>query len=237
MRAPPAAPDPARFASAGRDPRLKRSNWHWHVTRELQSAEERLLAGLGLPPGARVLDYGCGNLPHRDVLAAGVELVGADLPGNPVATVEIEPDGRLPVEAATFDAVISTQVLEHVGDPGLYLAESHRVLRPGGRIMLSTVGLQVYHPDPVDLWRWTCAGLQRAVSDAGFEVERFEGIMGLMATGLQFVQNSLIFRLESAAARRMICRVMQTLVALADRFERQESRDMNAMCFALVARR
>ncbi len=189
-------------------------------------------------PGARVLDYGCGDLPHRGRLGPGVELTGADLPGNPAAAIELRPDGGLPGDDESYDAVISTQVLEHVGDPALHLSECFRVLRPGGRLMLSTVGLQIYHPDPVDYWRWTCAGLQRATSQAGFELERFEGVMGLMATGLQFVQDAIIFRLgERPGWRRAVCRVMQTLIALADRLERQESRDLNAMCFALVARR
>ncbi len=60
--------------------------------------------------------------------------------------------------------MLSTQVLEHVTDPRLYLAECHRVLRPGGPLLLSTHGIMVYHPDPVDYWRWTGAGLQRAVT-------------------------------------------------------------------------
>ena len=47
----------------------------------------------------------------------------------------------------------------------------------------------------MDYWRWTCAGLKRAVAPAGFEVVRFEGIMGLAATGLQLVQDALYYRL------------------------------------------
>ena len=234
---PPTAPDPSRFSSAPRELAPARSNWHWHILRRLAEVEGRLLRGLDLTPGARVLDYGCGHQPHRD-LGRGVERVGADLPGNPLAAIEVRPDGGLPVADASFDAVLSTQVLEHVGDPALYLAESFRALRPGGRLVLSTVGLQVYHPDPVDYWRWTCAGLQREVADAGFEVEHFEGVMGLTATSLQLFQDAIIFRLGARpAVQRMVCRVMQPLVALADRFETQRSRDLNAMCWALVARR
>ena len=40
-------------------------------------------------------------------------------------------------------------------------ASSRRVTRPGGRVLLSTHGAMVYHPNPVDLWRWTRAGLER----------------------------------------------------------------------------
>ena len=61
----------------------------------------------------------------------------------------------------------------------------------GGRLLLSTHGVFFYHPDPEDYWRWTCAGLRRIVSDAGLEVERFEGMMGLLAVGLQITQDAI----------------------------------------------
>ncbi len=104
--------------------------------------------------------------------------------------------------------VLSTQVLEHVDRPGLYLAECHRVLRPGGRMLLSTHGIMVFHPDPVDYWRWTCDGLQRAVRDAGFEIVRFEGIVGLAATGIQLSRTrwSTACRGRWAARSRSACR-------------------------------
>lgn len=238
LTTPPTALDLRRFSSAPRDRDPARSDWHWHIARKLLEVEGRLVRGLDLVPDARVLDYGCGDMPYRGLLSEGVVLVGADLPGNPVAAVEVRPDGGLALEDQSFDAVLSTQVLEHVDDPRLYLSECFRILRPGGRLLLSTVGIQIYHPDPVDYWRWTCAGLQRATRDAGFELESFEGIMGLMATGLQLVQDSIIFRLERfRSLQRSVCWVMQPLVALADRFEPQQSRDLNAMCFAVVARR
>ena len=39
--------------------------------------------------------------------------------------------------------------------------------RPGGRVLLSTHGAMVYHPNPVDLWRWTGAGLERLFRENG----------------------------------------------------------------------
>lgn len=183
-----------------------------------------------------MLDFGCADQPYRRFFAPAVDYVGADLPGNPQASVQIRPDGTVPVDDASVDVVLSTQVLEHVADPAVYLRECHRVLRPGGQLLLSTHGIMVYHPDPVDLWRWTGAGLQRAVADAGFEVERFEGIMGLAATGLQLVQDALWWRLPRVV-RPLVALVVQALVALADRAATPEDRRMNALVFALVARR
>lgn len=232
----PAASEPARFL--GSRPDRLRSAPPWdrlsYIVAELPAALRRLSAQLEVGPGDRVLDYGCADLPYRHFFPPSAELVGADLPGNPHATLELDAAGAVPAPDESFDAVLSTQVLEHVADPGLHLAECLRVLRPGGRLLLSTHGMMVYHPDPVDYWRWTCAGLERAVRDAGFELRRLEGVMGLGATGLQLVQDAFYFRLPRPLAAALAL-VMQALIALADRVEPPSSRRLNALVFAVVA--
>ena len=237
MNKPPEA-ERARYV-AERPPEI-RSAPPWHrlayVVRALPAGLERLAPALAVPADGRVLDYGCADVPYRRFFASEADYVTADLPGNPQASVETRDDGSLPCEDESFDAVVSTQVLEHVDDPALYLSECRRVLRPGGRLLLSTHGMMLYHPDPVDYWRWTCAGLQRIVEDAGFEIVRFEGIMGLTATALQFTQDSLLGRLPRFL-RPALCLVMQALIAFADRFSSRESRELNALVFALVATR
>ncbi len=160
--------------------------------------------------------------------------VAADLPGNPHADLTLTSDARVPAGDESFDAVLSTQVLEHVADPGLYLAECFRVLRPGGRMLLSTHGVFVYHPDPVDLWRWTCEGLRRQVEFAGFQIETFEGIVGPVATGIQMSQDVVYWHLPRAL-RPVFALVLQTLIRVIDRFESSESKGYNASIFALVA--
>jgi SAM-dependent methyltransferase len=218
---------------AGRQP-----PWHRlaYIVQELPRAIERLVSELDDRRSARVLDYGCGDLPYRH-LFSDADYVAADLPGNPRAAMEISSDGRLSaLGEEAFDVVLSTQVLEHVSDPRVYLEECYRVLRPDGRLLLSTHGLMVYHPDPVDYWRWTCAGLQEQVRRAGFEVIRFEGIMGLAATGFQLLQDAWYYRLPPPL-RPVLALILQSAARLADRLEPSATRELNSMVFALVARK
>jgi len=228
--------DTTRFVE-GRPKDLRRATpWHryGHHIRTLPARLEALSKDLRLTEDARILDYGCADVPYRPFFPAGADFVAADLPGNPHATMQLNPDTTVPAGDDGFDAVVSTQVLEHVADPELYLSECFRVLRPGGRMLLSTHGMFVYHPDPVDYWRWTCAGLRHVVEDAGFKVIRFEGIIGLVATGLQFVQDGMYYSFPKPL-RPVFAFVMQGLVVLADRFQRQSSRDLNGQVYGLVA--
>ncbi len=187
-----------------------------------------------MPADGRILDYGCAEVPYRHFFAQTATYVAADLPGNPNATLDLNADTTVPEPDDGFDAVVSTQVLEHVADPALYLSECFRVLRPGGRLLLSTHGMFIYHPDPIDHWRWTCAGLRHVVEDAGFRVVHFEGIIGLAASGLQFVQDATYYRLPRPL-RPVYALLVQSLIVLADRIQSQASKDLNAQVYALVA--
>ena len=110
--------------------------------------------------GARVLDVGCGVKPYFPFFEPfASEYVGVDT-DNPQADL-VGAVESLPVEDASFDLVLCNQVLEHCADPPRAVRELRRVVRDGGRVLASTHGVQVYHPVPDDLWRWTHAGLER----------------------------------------------------------------------------
>src|SRR5438128_1441734 len=108
----------------------------------------------------RVLDVGCGVKPYLPFFERAAEYVGVDLVDNPYADLRGAVEA-LPVEDASFDLVLCIQVLEHADDPARGVRELHRVTRPGGRVLASTHGTQVYHPSPEDHWRWTHTGLER----------------------------------------------------------------------------
>lgn len=109
----------------------------------------------------RLLDVGCGDKPYLPFFEPfASEYVGVDIVDNPLAELKA-PVEALPVEDGSFDVVLCAQVLEHCDDPATAVRELRRVTRDGGRVLASTHGVQVYHPSPADLWRWTHTGLER----------------------------------------------------------------------------
>src|SRR4051794_13091094 len=109
-------------------------------------------AALGAQQGERVLDVGCGPgfycLELLDEVGSDGAVVGLDSSPQMLALAARRCEGRanvefqeaeataLPVADASFDAALCVQVLEYVPDVAAALAELHRALRPGGRVVV-----------------------------------------------------------------------------------------------------
>jgi len=206
-----------------------------YVGRRLETLVRELVAGAHLAPGATVVDHGCADQPYRRLFER-CDYVGVDLPGNPLASVELGPDGTVPLADGTADLVLSSQVLEHVTDPAVYLAECHRLVRPGGSLVLTTHGLMYLHRDPTDYWRWTCDGLRLTIERAGFVVVEERGVLTLAAAGLQLVQQGVASRVPRGF-RKVVTAVFQALIAVADRFGTEQGRRENGLVLGVRATR
>src|ERR1051325_8471088 len=106
-------------------------------------------------------DMGCGNLPYKSYVEEYIKQYHAiDLPGNPLATTFVDvKTNQTNLDENSCDIVWSINVLEHVADPDNYLNECYRIMKPGGKLILSTHGQWIFHADPIDYGRWTSQGL------------------------------------------------------------------------------
>ena len=162
-----------------------------------------------------VLDVGCGVKPYYPFFAPYVtSYVGLDVGDNPMADLYGFAE-EIPSEDESFDLVLCTQVLEHCSDPARAVAELRRVLRPGGRALLSTHGVMVYHPAPSDLWRWTHEGLERLLLTNGswssVTVRPSVGTTATLALLLSIYVDLACRRAHVAPLGRLLIRLMQSV--------------------------
>ena len=227
------------ISSESRGDRLQPSTTsriHWHLTCLRKAFQEVIDRRIRNKECKRLIDFGCGNMPYRPLFETHVQRYdGADLGGNELATITIDSQGGMPIDDDSADIVLSSQVLEHVGDPDAYLRECHRVLKPTGLLMLSTHGVWRYHPDPTDFWRWTSAGLKRLIESHQFEIAEFVGIMGPLAMSLQILQDATLGKVPSLL-RPLYCWPMQKAMRLADFLTPQHVTDSDACAYLVVAR-
>lgn len=124
------------------------------------------LLDLGCDDGARTMLWGraAGALDIHGVEVVRSRAKLAQERGVSVTTADL--GGRLPFEDHTFDAVVSNQVIEHLFDTDLFMAEAFRVLRTGGVVVTSTENLASWHNVGALLLGWQPFSLAN-VSTAG----------------------------------------------------------------------
>lgn len=130
----------------------------------------------------RVYDVGCGDKPFGPVLKGKVlEHIGVDIQDGFYDSKHIDLIGSaydVPIDNATADAVISSQVIEHLERPLDALKETSRILKPGGILFISFPFLYPIHAEPHDFTRFTEHGMDSLLAAHGFEVLEKQGIGG-----------------------------------------------------------
>lgn len=117
-----------------------------------------------------IVDVGCGRRPYAPLFAAVTEsYTGVDIDKS-VGPDVLADAQELPLADASADVVLCLQTLHYLPDPGRAIAEASRILRPGGRALISTHGVAFLQLRDSDYFRWTHLGLERLFrSSAGWE--------------------------------------------------------------------
>lgn len=159
----------------------------WHIRKRAST----WLASLG--EGSVLLDLGAGGDPvGLDFRRAGRKVILADRERRS-RHVDILCDGRqLPFRPGAFDAILLTEVLEHVDTPGVLLRQCFGATRPGGQLFLSWPCAFPLHEIPHDYWRPTEFGVAVALEQAGFTVSRFWRRGGALAVTHELIGQPLL---------------------------------------------
>jgi SAM-dependent methyltransferase len=124
--------------------------------------------------GGDVLDVGCGAQPYRTLFPRRARYRAIDIAqakarfGYHLPDTEYFEGSRWPVCDTSIDLVLATETLEHVREPPVFLSEARRVLRPGGRLVLTVPFSARWHYIPHDYWRFTPSCLSILLKEAGF---------------------------------------------------------------------
>jgi len=123
----------------------------------------------------KALDVGCGI---GDMVRLRPNTVGVDV--NPksvefcankgLEVVQMQPD-VLPFESESFDSVNLDNVLEHLVDPTKLISEIHRVLRPGGVLLVGVPGKKGFKHDPDHKKFYTEGSLVNTINSSGFKLK------------------------------------------------------------------
>lgn len=121
-----------------------------------------------LSDSACVVDLGAGPSQFLDILSRFSNLISVDF--FPYKKVDVVADitARLPFQNGIADAVLLSNVLEHMPNPAFVLSECFRILKPGGVIIGTIPFLMRVHQAPYDFNRFTNFMLERLLCDTGF---------------------------------------------------------------------
>ena len=108
-----------------------------------------------------VLDLGSAESPYASLIGRRLSVDIRPFPG-----IKILADaGNLPFKDSSFSSVLCTELLEHILRPGKVVSEIHRILRPGGILIVTVPFLYPLHRDPRDFHRFTEDGLRALLHD------------------------------------------------------------------------
>jgi SAM-dependent methyltransferase len=161
----------------------------------LLSIVHRWFRDIALPQASGVmLDFGCGGQEYRSLFETRIHIyIGADVAAAIGVNLDlvITPGTPLELECQSIDTVLTIQTLEHDYDFRNYPAEYHRLLRPGGNLMLTVPCKWRMQEAPFDYWRFTKYGILAALREQGSEVEHISQCGGAWALLGQLL-NSLL---------------------------------------------
>lgn len=144
----------------------------------------------------QLLDVGCGTKPYKGMFNVDA-YIGLDIDTEASrirGDAEYLYDGTsFPFADFSFDSLLCNQVLEHVFNPDEFLHEINRVLKPGGKLLLTVPFVWDEHEQPYDYARYSSFGLRALLEKHGFTILQHQKL-GADATTLFQLANAYLFK-------------------------------------------
>lgn len=138
----------------------------WYITSFVAQVAKNL------PAGNSILDAGAGESVYKKHFShcnyKAIDLAVGESRWNYSNLDYVGSLHEMPIEDDLFDAVLCTQVLEHLEWPRESVKEMHRVLKPGGKLYMTVPMSHPEHQTPYDFFRYTSFGLKSICKNAGF---------------------------------------------------------------------
>ncbi len=142
-----------------------------------------------------LLDIGCGQMPYKNhILKASPNIkryIGLDFAHGKYADIKLPDitwDGKtIPLDSASVDCCLATEVLEHCHQPMTVLKEIRRVLKPDGVFFFTSPFIWPLHDTPHDHYRYTPFSLKLLLNEAGFEDVQINAMGGWDASLAQMI--------------------------------------------------
>jgi SAM-dependent methyltransferase len=162
-----------------------------------------------------LLDFGCGAKPYKQLFNVS-DYIGLDMenPGHPHLTEEVDVfyDGKtIPFDNNHFDAVLSSEVLEHVFEPETTLKEINRVLKPGAMGLFTVPFVWNEHEVPFDYGRYSAFGLTHLMEKCGFEIVELHRTTHFAETWLQL---GILYLYELIETRNKYVNILLTALLI-----------------------
>lgn len=200
-----------------------------------------------VPAGSRVLDVGAGSAPYRKAFAH-CEYLTQDFTqlqpdqlrhGGYAAIDYVCEAAAIPVPDASFDAILCTEMLEHVPEPIRVVRELGRILKPEGRLILTAPLGSGIHQEPFHFYGgYTPYWYQRFLAEAGFDWIQIESNAGSLRffgqESIRFLRSTRPFALRMPLAAELLWAPLWLLAipvlgiaipaacAILDRFDRDK---------------
>lgn len=219
----------------------------WYITQFVEKVSR------ALPKQSLILDAGAGEGVYKNKFShcqyKAIDLAVGDSAWNYSHLDFVGVLHDMPIDDNVFDAVLCTQVLEHLEWPRESVREMHRVLKPGGKLYMTVPMAQNEHQAPYDFFRYTSYGLQSICKHAGFtdlKITPFGGVWVRWA--YEMPRAMAIFPPIRSDGKRLrflgivslpikgmcliIIRLLQILFLWLDRFDREKNDPLGWACEA-----